>query len=110
MKKRLFFTNNVNSLKQANLINTYVNFVYDTKTGELKLVDCFNGETKEVVVATIDKSSGSEEGGEGGQGGEGSGQGEGSGEGGEGQGQGGEGGEGQGGEGGQEGGDEPVEP
>ena len=57
MKKKLYFTNNANPLKQANSINTYVNFVYDTKTGELKLVDCFNGEKKEVVVATIDKAA-----------------------------------------------------
>lgn len=72
MKKKLYFTNAAPPWKSINTLNTYVNFVYDTKTGELKLVDCFGGETKEVVVATIDKS-GSEQGGEGegGQGGEG---------------------------------------
>lgn len=57
MKKKLYFTNNAGPMKEMNSINTYVNFVYDTKTGELKLVDCFGGEVKEVVVATIDKAA-----------------------------------------------------
>ena len=54
MKKKLYFENNADPMKLNNSINTYVNFVYDTKTGELKLVDCFRGEVKELVLGTAE--------------------------------------------------------
>ena len=92
MKKKLYFENRADAQKEANSLHTYVNFVYDTTTGELKLVDSFGGEVKELVIGTAAAVSTDEEGGEG------------SGEGG--QGEGGEGGEGQG-EGGSEGGETP---
>ena len=77
MKKKLYFENNADPMKFANSINTYVNFVYDTKTGELKLVDSFRGEVvKELVLGTAtvkqEEQEGGEEGGQ--QGGEGSGE------------------------------------
>lgn len=55
MKKKLFFTSRADAQKEANDINTYVSLVYDTETGELKLIDSFDGEIKEVTVATIQK-------------------------------------------------------
>lgn len=67
MKKKVFFTNAYDPLKIKNMVNTYVNFTYDTKTGELKLIDSFNGEIKETIVATVDKSSESEDSGSEGQ-------------------------------------------
>lgn len=87
MKKKLYFENNADPMKFANSINTYVNFVYDTKSGELKLVDCFRGEIKELVLGTATVKEEEQEGGEGG---EGSGTDDG--------GQGGEGGQGEGGD------------
>lgn len=52
MKKKLYFTNAAPPWKSINTLNTYVNFVYDTKTGELKLVHSFDGELKELVLGT----------------------------------------------------------
>ncbi len=70
MKKKLYFENNADPMKFANSINTYVNFVYDTKTGELKLVDSFRGEIKELSLGTAtvkeEEQEGGSEGGEGG--------------------------------------------
>ena len=64
MKKILTFTNADPIWEDANKVNTYVNFTYDTKTGELKFFADFGGEIKELVLGTTAaQSSGEEEGG-----------------------------------------------
>ena len=61
MKKVLTFTNADPKWEHVNNVNTYVNFTYDTKTGELKFFADFGGVTKELVLGTTAAPS-SEEG------------------------------------------------
>lgn len=50
MKKKLYFENRADALKEANSIHTYVNFVYDTTDKKLYLYDSFGGEVKKYQV------------------------------------------------------------
>lgn len=52
MKKKLYFTNAAPPWKSINSPNTYVSFTYDTETKELKLVDSFADDVKEIVIGT----------------------------------------------------------
>ena len=64
MKKILSFTNADPIWEHKNNVNTYVNFTYDTKTGELKFFADFGGVTKELVLGTTAAKTTGEEGGD----------------------------------------------
>ena len=55
MKKRLWFTVDGRYYDKMNGIKKYQAFEYDTQTGELKFVDVFEDDVKEVSLGTAQK-------------------------------------------------------